>query len=224
MPAILFGSIGTVAETSELQRQSFNEAFKAHGLSWHWEREEYRKLLIYSGGAQRIAACAKGQDIDAHAIHQTKSDIYQALLSKSGLLPRSGVLETIRAAQQQGVAVALVSATSPENVSQLISALHPHLVTEDFSLLMNSMLIAQRKPAPDVYAYALKALGIPAQDCIAIEDNADGVASAAAAGIRCVAFPGENTADHDYSGCIKLTHRMDFNELMTLISSHAAKQ
>src|SRR6185437_17167383 len=30
MPAVLFGSIGTVAETSELQRAAFNEAFKEH--------------------------------------------------------------------------------------------------------------------------------------------------------------------------------------------------
>lgn len=30
--AILFGSIGTLIETSDLQRESFNEAFKEAGL------------------------------------------------------------------------------------------------------------------------------------------------------------------------------------------------
>jgi phosphoglycolate phosphatase-like HAD superfamily hydrolase len=55
MSAILFGSIGTIADTSELQRQAFNQAFKAHGLDWCWDREEYLTLLEKSGGQKRIA-------------------------------------------------------------------------------------------------------------------------------------------------------------------------
>ena len=31
--AVLFGSIGTLAETSDLQRDAFNEAFKISGLA-----------------------------------------------------------------------------------------------------------------------------------------------------------------------------------------------
>ena len=38
MSAILFGSISTLADTSELQRRAFNEAFEAHGLDWNWSR------------------------------------------------------------------------------------------------------------------------------------------------------------------------------------------
>ena len=45
MPAVLFGSIGALADTSELQREAFNEAFDAHGLDWNWSRDEYRALL-----------------------------------------------------------------------------------------------------------------------------------------------------------------------------------
>ena len=226
MPAILFGSIGTLAETSELQRQAFNLAFKAHGLDWEWQREPYRKLLIYSGGEQRITAWAKEQkvNVNAHAIHASKSEIYQKLLSESGLLPRTGVLDVISAAKSQGFAIALVSATSPENVNQLIAALHPHLKAGDFALLTNSTMFDRRKPAPDVYLYALQTLGLPAADCIAIEDNADGLTSAVAAGIRCVAFPGENTTDHDYSTAVALTHHLKFEKLIALMAARNAAQ
>ena len=34
--AILFGSIGTIVETSDIQRNSFNDAFKLTGLNWNW--------------------------------------------------------------------------------------------------------------------------------------------------------------------------------------------
>lgn len=216
MPAILFGSIGTIAETSELQRQAFNLAFKSHGLDWHWDREPYQALLVFSGGEQRIKAWAKTQIVDTHAVHQTKSEIYQRLLTESGLLPRSGVLETIRAARSRGIAVGLVSATSPENVAQLITALAPHLRAEDFSLLTNSTLFVHRKPAPDAYIYALQSLGVAANECIAIEDNADGLVSASSAGISCIAFPGANTAGHDYSAARKIVDHISFESLVAL--------
>jgi hypothetical protein len=37
---ILFGSISTVADTSELQREAFNAAFAEHGLDWRWDPDD----------------------------------------------------------------------------------------------------------------------------------------------------------------------------------------
>ena len=50
MKAVLFGSIGTLIETSDIQRKSFNLAFKKAGLDWYWGRETYCILLKKSGG------------------------------------------------------------------------------------------------------------------------------------------------------------------------------
>lgn len=75
MPALLFGSISTVVDTSELQRRAFNQAFQMHDLDWEWERDDYRGMLAASGGQNRIAAYAQslGQQVDARAIYLTKS-------------------------------------------------------------------------------------------------------------------------------------------------------
>ena len=54
MKAILLGSIGTVADTSDMQLDAFNQAFKMHNLSWTWSPDEYSKMLKVSGGAKRI--------------------------------------------------------------------------------------------------------------------------------------------------------------------------
>lgn len=40
------------------------------------------------------------------------------------------------------------------------------------------------KPAPDLYARAVADLGLPAPDCLAIEDSNEGLAAARAAGLR----------------------------------------
>lgn len=53
--ALFFGSIGSIVETSDIQRKVFNEAFKRKNLNWIWTRKIYQKLLKKSGGKDRIS-------------------------------------------------------------------------------------------------------------------------------------------------------------------------
>ena len=67
MKAILLGSIGVITETSELQRQSYNEAFKYHGLDWYWNVANYCELLKKPGGIKRLNTFG-GHLIDSETI------------------------------------------------------------------------------------------------------------------------------------------------------------
>ena len=54
---------------------------------------------------------------------------------------------------------------------------------------------ARGKPAPDVCLTAARRLGVAAARCLALEDSPHGIASARAAGMRCVAVPDPLLAD-----------------------------
>lgn len=56
--ALVFGSIGTIVETSRLQHDAFHAAFAQHDLDWHWDLPTYQEMLKISGGAKRISAFA----------------------------------------------------------------------------------------------------------------------------------------------------------------------
>jgi HAD superfamily hydrolase (TIGR01509 family) len=221
MPAILFGSISTISDTSELQRQAFNQAFKAHGLDWYWNREEYLKMLENSGGQQRIADYANlmRQIIDAEAIHRSKSKFFQNSLTESQIKPRSGVVETIQGAKSNGLKIAFVTTTSQENISLLMEALHPSIQVTDFDLILNDSSVDRPKPDKAAYIFALEKLGEKSADCIAIEDNLGGIKAAVSAGLDCIAFPNENTANHDFQHAQHLVDRLDFNELQQFLIS-----
>jgi HAD superfamily hydrolase (TIGR01509 family) len=221
MSAILFGSIGTIADTSELQRQAFNQAFKAHGLDWCWNRKEYLTMLEKSGGHKRIAdyAGSTEQTVDAEAIHRSKSEFFQKSLTESQVPPRFGLAETIQNAKSKGLKLALVTTTSQENISLLIEALRPNIQVTDFDLIVNASNVKYPKPDKAAYTFALKRLGEKPDDCIAIEDNLDGVEAAIAAGLDCVAFPGENTTHHDFKKAQHLVDRLDFDELQKFLLS-----
>lgn len=219
MSAILFGSIGTIADTSELQRQAFNQAFKAHGLDWCWNREEYLTMLEKSGGQKRIAEYASsiGQTVDAEAIHRSKSEFFQKSLAESQVSPRVGVIETIQDAKSKGLKIALVTTTSQENISLLIQALHPSIQAADFDLIVDASKVERPKPDKAAYTFALERLSEKPDDCIAIEDNLGGVEAAISAGLDCVAFPGENTAHQNFEKSKHRVDQLEFNEIQKLL-------
>ena len=58
-----------------------------------------------------------------------------------------------------------------------------------FRVTVSSEEVARGKPAPDVYLEAARRLGVQPWRCAAVEDSANGIRSAHAAGIRVIAIP-----------------------------------
>jgi HAD superfamily hydrolase (TIGR01509 family) len=220
MSAIFFGSIGTLADTSELQRQSFNEAFALHKLNWNWSREEYMNLLEKSGGRDRIEEYANstGQSVDADAIHHSKSEIFRRSMYEHPLNPRPGVVEVIQTAKQKGVRLAFVTTTFKENVLSLLQALQSSVDVNDFDLVLDVSKVEHSKPFKDAYVFALTELSQTSDQCVAIEDNLNGLDAAKSAGLACVAFPNQNTAHHNFQAADLQTDCLEFNQLQGFLS------
>lgn len=209
LKAVIFGAIGVIAETSDLQRQSFNLAFAEAGLDWSWDVATYRRLLKINGGQARLRAyrdenpsrSGVSEDVIA-AIHERKTHHYAALTADGALRPRAGVVELIAACQAAGVRVALCTSTSAENVNALREALKDTLDFTCFASITTIDKIATVKPAPDAYLHCLSQLGLAADEVIAIEDTPVSMASAIAAGIAVVVTPGAMTSDQDFTGAV----------------------
>lgn len=220
MSAVLFGSISSVADTSELQRDAFNRAFEAHELGWKWDRDDYRAMLEGSGGADRVAEYARslGQAVDARAVHETKSTLFQQSLTAAKPDLRPGVAETVTAARERGWKIGLVTTTSHANVVALLDSLAPALGAADFDVVVDADSVTHPKPEPDAYAFAVRSLTEQPGACVAVEDNLGGVQAARAAGVPCVAFPNANTAGHDF-GDTRVVERLDFEDVSSAADS-----
>jgi HAD superfamily hydrolase (TIGR01509 family) len=220
MSAILFGSISTLVDTSELQRRAFNESFEAHGLDWNWSRDDYAAMLGSNGGAVRIAEFAKtrGDDVDATAVHATKSKIFQELLVTAGLEARAGVIATIEEAKRNDIKLGFVTTTSADNISALLAALDPDISADSFDVIVDRDAVDNPKPDPEAYIFALNQLGESADAAIAIEDNVGGVSAATGAGVKCIAYPNENTADGDFGAADETVEALDAGHVVGLIA------
>ena len=99
--------------------------------------------------------------------------------------PMPGVTAAIALFERCGLRLAIAS-SSP---LRLIDAVCDRLGLTRITVRCSAMDEARGKPAPDVYLAAARRLGVAAVSCLALEDSPHGIASAKAAGMRCVALP-----------------------------------
>ena len=132
--ALLFGSIGSIVETSEIQRKSFNKAFKQHGLDWNWNKREYQSLLNKSGSKNRISRYAKKKKILVNStyLRKLKTKIFNNYLKKNQLKLRPGVKNLISLCKKENIKIAFVSSTSTNNINAILYSLR-NLKTKIFN-------------------------------------------------------------------------------------------
>jgi HAD superfamily hydrolase (TIGR01509 family) len=211
--AVLFGSIGTIIETSDLQRKAFNQAFKKNNLNWLWTKKIYKDLLNKSGGKDRISnyAFQKKISVDAELLRNLKTKIFNEYLKKKKLKPRPGVKQLVKNCKKKGIKLALVTTTTNDNINSIFFCLKKSLNKKDFDFIGNSKIIKKPKPFPDVYKFALKNLKLKANQCIAIEDSQESLNSAIRANIKCLIFPGEFHTSKKFKGALKKIKRVSRN-------------
>ena len=208
--AILFGSIGTLIETSDIQRESFNNAFKITGLDWYWGENEYRELLKKSGGTKRIKEYSDKKNIfvDGKKIRDLKTKIFNEYLNKNNLEPREGVLDVIKFAKKNKLKLGFVSSTTRNNINSIFETLKKSINKKEFDFIGNNEVVMREKPFPDIYDYSLNFLNIEANECLAIEDTEESLKSAIAANIKCIAFPGKYHTENKFKGSYKLVNKL----------------
>ncbi len=199
LKAIIFGSIGTLTETSEMQRQSFNRAFAKAGHDIVWDETTYSDMVsgpdAVVGGQSRIRidAASRGIDIDDVAVatlHAEKSQYFQEIMARDGLPLNRGVEALIADAKHAGLSVAFASTTSRANINAMLAATRP-VIRNQFDLILSGDDVEAVKPSPAIYLATLEKLGLDASEVIAIEDSAPSMDAALAAGIATFLVPGK---------------------------------
>jgi HAD superfamily hydrolase (TIGR01509 family) len=210
--ALLLDVDGTLADTEDIHRQAFNAAFAEAGLDWEWDPALYHELLAVTGGKERIRFYLDNwrpdftlpPDPDAFIaqLHASKTQFYVDSLATGRVPLRPGVERLIRDARDTGLRLAIVTTTTPDNVSALLQHSFTADVSDWFEVIAAGSIVPSKKPAPDIYHYALEKMGLEPDQCIAVEDSYNGLLSAQAAGVDSVITVNRYTEQQDFSGAL----------------------
>jgi HAD superfamily hydrolase (TIGR01509 family) len=133
----------------------------------------------YLGGV----AAKHGLTIDIDLAKRRTYEIYLQII-KGRLEPMHGVHEFVAECRRRGLKLAV--ATSADYVKMAGNLAEIRLPPERFDACINGLDVERKKPNPDIFLLAARRLGLPAEDCLVIEDAPNGVQAAKAAGSRCL--------------------------------------
>lgn len=209
--ALVFDVDGTLAETEELHRRAFNEAFEEAGIDWIWSRELYRELLSTTGGRERILVYAErvGAKVDAPILHARKTHIFGEFVRTGAINLRPGVVRLVEHAKSEGLALAIGTTTSRPNVTSLLEATFGHGAEKLFASIRTGEDVTIKKPDPEVYRLVLSDLQMAPEACLCFEDSRNGLLASRAAGIRTVITPSTYSAGEDFAGADLIIRNLD---------------
>lgn len=225
--AIIFDVDGTLADTEDGHRQSFNKAFAECGLDWNWDVAMYDKLLKVTGGKERIKYFVndfltnfdKPADYEGFVknLHAIKTQHYTTMLGEGHIPLRPGIKQLIQDAHAAGVTLAIATTTTPANVAALLEVGLGKDWEKFFAANGCGDIVPHKKPAPDIYLWVLEKLGLAASQCIALEDSENGLRSSLAANIKTFITINHYTRNQDFSGAAAVFD--DLSDLATFYRS-----
>jgi len=134
------------------------------------------------------------------------------ILAEEGQCPAEGLIPTLTELRNRGYRMVIASSAPPENI---LKAMDDTGIDDFIEVFVSGEKVAHPKPAPDTFLEAAKAVHASPEDCVVVEDSANGVAAAVAAGIFCIGLLNPDSGNQDLSKADRIIRH--FPELLDIL-------
>ncbi len=192
--ALIFDFDGLLAETELPTFQAWQRIYREHGHELPVD-QWMTTIGTASGRFDPFDDLQHrtGTTLDRAVIDGLERDYYRELSALQTLLP--GVEDYVREAGQLGLKVGIASSSTRNWVEEHLERLS--IGPSAWDAIVCREDVVRTKPDPALYLEALRQLEASAARAIVFEDSVNGIRAARAAGIFCVAVPGQMTAGQE---------------------------
>lgn len=208
MKAMIFDFDGVIVDSERFWRPEENRMFSK--LLPQWKPEDHHSIIVGRTieDTYPILQRQYGLSISRDEYLQRYAVIGQRVYQSANLI--EGVEQFINACVSSGLLTAIASSAQKKYID---SVLEKYSFKDHIRCIASADDIpkGKGKPDPKLYRTAAEKLGVDPAQCIAIEDAANGVQSAKAAGMYCIGLRNGSNDSQDLSKADRIIHH--FNEL-----------
>lgn len=182
--AAVFDMDGLLLDTERIALDTFRATCRSFELGEHLD-VFYRCIGTNTTRGREVIEEGLGALVDCGAFWRQWDVLYKATTLESAAL-KPGARELLSELSRRGLPMAVATSTSTAQAIQKLERAGIHL---HFRAIVGGDQVAHSKPHPDIYLRAAGVLGVAPGWCLALEDSANGVRAATAAGMIVVQVP-----------------------------------
>ncbi len=183
---------GVIIDSEPLHKEAERVTLSPYGISLSDE-----ELNSYMGTEARVLLA---NYIDRFSLPVPFAELYSMYrrnllrIFEERVEPIPATIRLIRDLAASGIRLAVGSSSHRDLVELVLRKLG---ITDAFSVVVTGEDASRSKPHPDIFIETVRRLGVRPGACLVIEDSANGVRAAKAAGIRCLGFRNPTSAGQD---------------------------
>lgn len=179
--AVVFDMDGVIFDSEKVYRKHW----MITGAEYDIEKGLMEKLCNQMAGAtkvrnEKLMKSHFGESFDYNAFREKTMNRMDEEILKNGLEIKPGVMELFEYLKKKKIKIGLATSTQKERAERNLKNAG---ILEVFDDIVYGGIVANGKPAPDIYLKACENLSVEPKDAIGIEDSINGVKSSAAAGL-----------------------------------------
>lgn len=195
MPAlkgILWDNDGVLVDTEPLYFRANQATLREVGFEL--TLEDFVQISLVEGRSTHALLAEQGLSPEqSQALYEKRNHVYMELLKTEARL-MEGIGDVVAWCAER-YRMGIVTSSRMDHFQMIHSESN---LLEHFDFILTGEDYTRFKPDPQPYQMGLERLGLPADECIVIEDTERGLESARAAGLRCLLLPSPMAGKRDY--------------------------
>lgn len=209
---VVFDFDNVIVDSEPFHFKAYEKVFSKRGHKLN--REQYWKEWTSKGEGVEGEIKRHHLDMDPSEIKSEKDPLYSEYCRSGAIIIFPAAIESIRALDKAGYTLAIASGSYQSDIKAIIRA---NGIENHFTEIIGKDGIKNKKPHPETYLKACRAVHTSPARCLAIEDAEKGVKSAKGAGMHVILIETDITRQIPIEGAdLKLS---SINELSYLLVS-----
>ena len=188
---VLFDLDGVILDTERLYARFWAEAARALGYPMTQQQALGMRSLNAAAGQAKLESYF-GPGVSREQLRSKRMELMDAYVARHGVEAKPGIRELLTWLKGQGIPTAIATASPRARAEAYLDSLG---LLPLFGCICSGHEVRRGKPEPDIYLHAAACLGLPPENCLAVEDAPAGILSAYRAGCMPVLVPDLDTPD-----------------------------